>query len=93
MCIVKGLACTEHRINSKNYSVVLHVNEKTGQITKLVCSDCAASSGGCKHSIAFLFWVHRRLESPSPTEVECYWKKSKLADVGSEIKFKGPRTK
>ncbi|XP_074102107.1 uncharacterized protein LOC141529470 [Cotesia typhae] len=51
------------------------------------CHDCAASSGGCKHSIAFLMWLHRRSEEPSPTVVECYWRKSVLSQVGSAIKF------
>ena len=26
-------------------------------------------------------WVHRRSEEPAPTEVECYWRKSRLASV------------
>lgn len=43
--------------------------------------------GGCKHAIAFLMWLHRRSEEPSPTEVACYWAKSKLSKVGSSIKF------
>jgi len=36
---------------------------------------------GCKHDIAFLMWINRRYESASPTEVECYWKKSALSNV------------
>lgn len=32
-------------------------------------------------------WVHRRSEEPSPTSVECYWKKSVLSSVGTSIKF------
>ncbi|XP_030759612.1 uncharacterized protein LOC115885010 [Sitophilus oryzae] len=32
-------------------------------------------------------WLHRRSEEPSPTEVACYWAKSKLSKVGSSIKF------
>lgn len=43
--------------------------------------------GGCKHAIAFLMWCNRRFESPSPTEVECYWKKSVLSAVGNTNKF------
>ncbi|XP_018398198.1 PREDICTED: uncharacterized protein LOC108776164 [Cyphomyrmex costatus] len=31
-------------------------------------------------------WVHRRTESPSPTEVECYWKKSALSTIGTTKK-------
>lgn len=32
-------------------------------------------------------WVHRRSEEPAPTSVQCYWKKSKLAGVGTTLKF------
>lgn len=45
------------------------------------------STGGCKHGIAFLMWANRRYESPSPTDVECYWKKSNLSGVGTSQKF------
>ncbi|KAF9409692.1 hypothetical protein HW555_010982 [Spodoptera exigua] len=36
--------------------------------------------------VAFLMWLHRRTEDPSCTSVECYWRKSNLAKVGSSIK-------
>jgi len=42
------------------------------------------STGGCKHLVAFLFWIHRRCEEPSPTEVACYWKRSSLSTVGEK---------
>lgn len=32
-------------------------------------------------------WLHRRSEEPSPTEVACYWAKSKLSKVGTSIKY------
>lgn len=32
-------------------------------------------------------WLHRRSEEPAPTDVACYWKKSKLASVGTSLKF------
>ncbi|KAL1509286.1 hypothetical protein ABEB36_004048 [Hypothenemus hampei] len=32
-------------------------------------------------------WLHRRSEEPSPTEVACYWVKSKLSKVGTSIKY------
>lgn len=51
------------------------------------CEDCSASEGGCKHTIAFLLWIHRVTENPSPTEVECYWKKPALSAVGSSVKY------
>jgi hypothetical protein len=46
-----------------------------------------ASAGGCKHSLAVLGWLHRESEKKSVTEVQAYWKKSKLSRVGSTIKF------
>lgn len=51
------------------------------------CHECIASQGGCKHSIAFLMWLHRRSEEPSCTSVECYWRKSKLSRVGTSLKY------
>lgn len=41
------------------------------------------SPGGCKHSIAVVSWIHRRCEEPSPTEVDCYWKKGCLSSLAS----------
>lgn len=43
--------------------------------------------GGCKHALAFLMWMHRRTEEPSPTEVTSYWKKPRLSGVGTSLKF------
>lgn len=43
--------------------------------------------GGCKHALAFLMWMHRRTEEPSPTEVTSYWKKPRLSSVGTSLKF------
>jgi hypothetical protein len=31
--------------------------------------------------------MHRRFEDKTPTEKACYWKKSKLSNVGKTIKF------
>jgi len=39
-------------------------------------------TGGCKHGVAFLLWLHRRSEEPSVTSKECYWKKSALSQFG-----------
>lgn len=69
------------------YEVTLIVNEKEETVTSVKCHDCPSSEGGCKHSVAFLMWLHRRTEAPSCTSVECYWKKSNLAKVGSSKKF------
>lgn len=35
--------------------------------------------------MAFLYWLHRRSEEPSPTDVQCYWKKSKLSRTNKEF--------
>ncbi|VVC86940.1 unnamed protein product [Leptidea sinapis] len=43
--------------------------------------------GGCKHALALLMWTHRRSEDPTPTEVACYWKKSRLSGIGTVIKY------
>lgn len=32
-------------------------------------------------------WSHRRSEEPACTEITCYWKKSKLAEVATDKKF------
>lgn len=44
-------------------------------------------TGGCKHSLTFLIYVHRKSEEQSPTEVECYWKRPKLSGVGTTLKY------
>lgn len=37
--------------------------------------------------MAFLMWCNRKFETKSPTEVECYWKKSALSNIGVTKKF------
>lgn len=71
----------------KPYSVTAIINEKSSEIEEMKCLDCAASAGGCKHSIAFLMWLHRRSEEPAPTTVVCYWKKPVMSQIGSNIKY------
>lgn len=43
--------------------------------------------GGCKHSVAFLAWLHRRSHDRATTSIKCYWKKSTLSKVGTSLKF------
>ncbi|KAI4468013.1 hypothetical protein MML48_2g00001847 [Holotrichia oblita] len=86
-CIVQCKICPEHRIRSKNYVVCLTVDEANESIVSVECKDCAAAAGGCKHALAFLMWMHRRTEEPSPTEVTSYWKKPRLSSVGTSLKF------
>lgn len=69
----------EHKINSKCYKVGCTILESEKKVQEVKCYDCPASEGGCKHVIAFLMWLHRRSEEPSPTETVCYWKKSLLS--------------
>lgn len=78
--------CPEHKVHAKLYGCTLIVDEEDDLIVSVECDDCVASRGGCKHAIAFLFWVHRRSEEPPCTSTECYWKKSKLSRVGSSLK-------
>jgi len=44
--------------------------------------------GGCKHAVAVLIWLHRRSSEPSPTEIQCYWRKSVLSSAATSIKCK-----
>ncbi|KAG5867717.1 hypothetical protein JTB14_018479 [Gonioctena quinquepunctata] len=46
---------------------------------------CVAS-GYCKHALAFLMWVHRRSEEPSPTDITSYWMRPQLSAVGTSTK-------
>ncbi|XP_046735010.1 uncharacterized protein LOC124404720 [Diprion similis] len=85
-CDVRGKVCPEHRVNSKAYNVSMMVDEKNESIDRVTCEDCAASAGGCKHTIAFLMWVHRRSEEPEPTATVCYWKKPRLAQVAANVR-------
>ncbi|KAJ8672146.1 hypothetical protein QAD02_003405 [Eretmocerus hayati] len=86
-CKVQGKICPEHRVNSKNYTVRVVINEEKETIEQAQCLDCAASEGGCKHAVALLAWIYRKSEEASPTSVTCYWKKSALSRVGTSIKY------
>ncbi|XP_046753088.1 uncharacterized protein LOC124416208 [Diprion similis] len=85
-CDVRGKVCPGHRVNSKAYNVSMMVDEKNESIDRVTCEDCAASADGCKHTIAFLMWVHRRSEEPEPTATVCYWKKPRLAQVAANVR-------
>ncbi|CAK1577897.1 unnamed protein product [Parnassius mnemosyne] len=87
ICIVKGSICPEHKVRSKPYAVTIIVNEQEEIVISVQCHGCPASEGGYKHGVAFLMWLHRRTEEPFCTSVECYWRKSNLAKVGSSIKI------
>ncbi|KAJ8685669.1 hypothetical protein QAD02_021462 [Eretmocerus hayati] len=85
-CVVRASITPEHKIHRKAYSVTIEIDEKEELVTKAQCHDCVASAGGCKHAVAVLAWLYRRCEEPSPTSVQCYWKKCKLAEVGRSLK-------
>ncbi|KAF5280212.1 hypothetical protein FQA39_LY05346 [Lamprigera yunnana] len=87
ICIVKGKICSEHKVHAKLYAVSVVVDEEEEVVISVQCHDCVASERGCKHSIAFLMWIHRRSEEPPCTAAACYWKKSKLSRVGSSLKY------
>ncbi|GBP80782.1 hypothetical protein EVAR_54227_1 [Eumeta japonica] len=87
ICTVKGKICPEHKVHAKLYAITLVVDEEEEAVVSVQCHDCVASKGGCKHSIAFLLWIHQRSEEPSCTSIACYWKKSKLSRVGTSLKY------
>ncbi|XP_026741056.1 uncharacterized protein LOC113503360 [Trichoplusia ni] len=87
ICIVKARITPEHNVRQKCYTVTATCNEAEETVMSVLCEDCAAHKGGCKHAIAFLAWLHRRSEDPPSTSVDCYWKKSKLSSVGTSLKF------
>ncbi|KAJ8953093.1 hypothetical protein NQ318_013435 [Aromia moschata] len=72
LCTVQGRICPEHRVRSKAYSVCLIIDEVEEKILNGLC----CFTGGCKHAVAVLMWVHRRSEDYAPTEVTSYWVKS-----------------
>ncbi|TGZ52775.1 Uncharacterized protein DBV15_11267 [Temnothorax longispinosus] len=79
ICTVKAKVCPEHRVRNKVYFVIVIVNEENESIINV--------EYGCKHAIAFVMWIYRRTEDPSPTDVQCYWKKPVLANVGTVRQF------
>lgn len=87
LCTVRARITPEHRVRNKNYNAEIVVDEKNLEVKDISCGDCNAADGGCKHAMALLMWVHRKSENPSPTEIECYWKKPKLSEVGTNQKF------
>ncbi|KAI5694423.1 hypothetical protein M8J75_016542 [Diaphorina citri] len=84
LCTIKGKITPEHKLRVTPYSQICVINEQDEEILNARCEDCPASEGGCKHRIAFIMWVHRRSEEPSPTEVVSYWKKSVLSTLNAE---------
>lgn len=83
-CIVRAKVVPEHRVSNKQYMVTVTLNEKDEVILQATCDGCAASAGGCKHTLVFLFWLEKRSSEPSSTSVQCYWKKPALSGIRSD---------
>ena len=80
--VIRGKVIPEHRISASSYPVVVEL-DAGGHIQKAVCEGCKAQHGGCKHAVAFLFWLQRRSCERSTTDVKCYWSRPRLAEVPS----------
>ncbi|XP_050314809.1 uncharacterized protein LOC126749172 [Anthonomus grandis grandis] len=90
ICTVKAKITPEHSVRKKQYAVTCTVDEDVGLyhwLERYNVNVLFVIRGGCKHAIAFLVWLHRRSEEPSPTDVACYWSRSKLSRVGSSVKY------
>ncbi|XP_072387374.1 uncharacterized protein [Diabrotica undecimpunctata] len=86
-CTVKCRISPEHKVKSKPYHCTLVCDESEEKVESVVCHDCAANQGGCKHTVAFLMWLFKISEAPATTSVKCYWMKPALSNVGSNVKF------
>ena len=86
ICTVLARCTPEHKNNAVSYELKVEVDEENEEILSGTCV-CSATNGGCKHIIAFTSWLHRRTEEKSVTQVESYWNKPRLANVGSTIKY------
>ncbi|XP_026677302.1 uncharacterized protein LOC113466265 [Diaphorina citri] len=87
LCIIKGEVTPEHKVRQKPYGCTVTINEAEEKIVSASCQGCEGAAAGCKHAVAFLFWLHRRTEEPASTSTTCYWKKAELSKVGSSMKF------
>ncbi|KAI4468019.1 hypothetical protein MML48_2g00001854 [Holotrichia oblita] len=87
ICTVKAKITPDYKHRNKAYSVTVVCDEANELIFFAQGEDCAAHLGGCKHAVAFLAWLHRMSEDPPSTSIKCYWKKSKLATIGTSLKF------
>ncbi|XP_073948111.1 uncharacterized protein [Choristoneura fumiferana] len=83
-CIVRAKVVPEHKITKKYYVVTIHLDEKDKNVTDASCDGCPASAGGCKHTLVVLYWLLIKANEPSPTSVECYWSKPRLAKEGTQ---------
>lgn len=49
-CTVKCRVSPEHKVKSKPYHCTLVCDKNEGMVESIVCHDCAANQGGCKHT-------------------------------------------
>lgn len=89
MYTVKARVVPEHKVTRRQYSVVAIVNTQLEKIEDVYCESendgCKAAAGGCKHAVAFLFFLYEKYSSPSPTDATCLWKVPQLARVDENI--------
>nr|XP_029710100.1 uncharacterized protein LOC115256009 [Aedes albopictus] len=86
---VKARVVPEHKVTRRQYSVVAIVDTQLEKIEDVYCESendgCKAAAGGCKHAVAFLFFLYEKYSSPSPTDATCLWKVPQLARVDENI--------
>ncbi|XP_053692663.1 uncharacterized protein LOC128741112 [Sabethes cyaneus] len=86
---IKAKIVPEHKITKKQYPVVAVIDIEKEEIEDVYCDSitdgCKAAKGGCKHAVAFLFFLYEKYNTPSPTEGTCLWKVPQLARVEENI--------
>nr|XP_029724149.1 uncharacterized protein LOC109403619 [Aedes albopictus] len=89
LCTVKAKIVPEHRVTARQYSVVAIINTVEEQIVDVFCESeaqgCKAAAGGCKHAVAFIFYLYEKYSQPSPTDGTCLWKVPNLSKVEENI--------
>ncbi|XP_053692742.1 uncharacterized protein LOC128741160 [Sabethes cyaneus] len=89
LCTVKAKIVPEHKITARQYSVVAIINTVEEKVVDIFCENdtqgCKAAAGGCKHAIAFLFYLYEKYNQPSPTDSTCLWKVPNLSKVEENI--------
>jgi hypothetical protein len=83
--VARACVTPEHHVTSKAYTVSATVDEDSNVIAGNECVNYTTSLDGCKHVIALLAWLSPSTGESAPTEVQCFWKKTKLSSVGSSI--------
>ena len=76
---VRALLTPAHRVKNKPYRVFAEIiDEDSSTNISAKFQDYSASSCGRKHGVAFFYWLHRKSEEPSVTQVTSYWRKAPL---------------